>query len=430
MKLTTHRIPRLVLTDHEFKVPLDHAKPNDDQISIFAREIVRPEHEHDNLPWLVFLQGGPGHQSPRPESNIDYWWARATKEYRVLLLDQRGTGRSTPVNYQSLARFDSPQAQAYYLKHFRADSIVRDCELIRKELIGTEKWSTLGQSYGGFCTLTYLSIAPEGLRESIITGGLAPIIHTTDEVYRATYQRVIGKNQKYYARYPEDATRAKEIAEFLATHDVRLSNGDRLTLRRFQMLGMNFGAGNGFEVVHYLLEMAFIDGAKGREINIMFLRGLENLMTFDTNPIYVLLQEACYTQQDASNWSAERLLPEYPQFDVTKNDVVYFTGEMMYSWMFDEFKELRPLKEAANILAEYKDWPNLYDLNALQNNAVPVAATIYTDDMYVERAYAEEASSLIRGTKVWVTNEYEHNALRADGERVLDRLLGMLHGNT
>ncbi|HET7377807.1 MAG TPA: hypothetical protein VFK30_13925, partial [Anaerolineae bacterium] len=100
-----------------------------------------------------------------------------------------------------------------------------------------------------------------------------------------------------------------------------------------------------------------------------------------------------------------------------------------YPWEFDEYQALRPLKEAANILAEATDWPDLYDVKVLQGNEVPVAATIYWDDMYVERAFAEETASLIRGCKTWVTNEYEHNALRADGERVFNRLVGMLHGN-
>ena len=52
----------------------------------------------------------------------------------MLLLDQRGTGRSTPATRQTLARLGSAQAQADYLAHFRADSIVLDAELIRREL--------------------------------------------------------------------------------------------------------------------------------------------------------------------------------------------------------------------------------------------------------------------------------------------------------
>jgi hypothetical protein len=53
---------------------------------------------------------------------------------------------------------------------------------------------------------------------------------------------------------------------------------------------------------------------------------------------------------------------------------------------------------------------------------------MYYDDMYVERAFSEETAHTIRGLKLWVTNEYEHNGLRADGERVLGQLLAMLAG--
>jgi hypothetical protein len=48
--------------------------------------------------------------------------------------------------------------------------------------------------------------------------------------------------------------------------------------------------------------------------------------------------------------------------------------------------------------------------------------------MYVERSFSEETAGIIRGIKTWITNEYEHNALRVDGERLLDRLLAMLRG--
>ncbi|WP_448177879.1 alpha/beta fold hydrolase, partial [Stenotrophomonas maltophilia] len=81
-------------------------------------------------PWLVYLQGGPGHGAPRPLGR-DSWLVPALDHYRVLLLDQRGTGRSTPANRQTLALRGGPREQAAYLAHFRADSIVRDAELLR-----------------------------------------------------------------------------------------------------------------------------------------------------------------------------------------------------------------------------------------------------------------------------------------------------------
>ena len=53
--------------------------------------------------------------------------------------------------------------------------------------------------------------------------------------------------------------------------------------------------------MHYLLEDAFVAGA-GRQdrLSYTFLRGLENRLAFDTNPLYALLHEPLYCQ-DASS---------------------------------------------------------------------------------------------------------------------------------
>jgi pimeloyl-ACP methyl ester carboxylesterase len=424
----THRIPGLMLTDHEFQVPIDYSQPDGARLTVFAREVVALGKAQANLPWLVFFQGGPGFGSPRPnDTHSPEWIGQAVKDYRVLLLDQRGTGRSTPIGYQSLARFQSPQEQADYLKLFRADNIVRDAEWIRKEL-QIDRWSVLGQSFGGFCVTTYLSLAPEGLREAFITGGLPPINHHTDDVYRATYPRVREKNRLYFERYPDDVQRLRDIVDYLLTNDVRLPCGDRLTPQHVQQLGSAFGMSDGFEPVHYLLEEAFIAGAVGQEISYAFLRGVENALYFDTNPIYAILHEPCYAEGTACNWSADRIRAEFPEFAITPAGPVLFTGEMVYPWMFDEYRALQPLKAAAHILAQFEGWPQLYDKEVLRQNTVPVAAAMYYNDMYVDRLLSEEAASIIKGSKVWATSEYEHNGLRADGEKLLGRLFGMVRG--
>ena len=48
--------------------------------------------------------------------------------------------------------------------------------------------------------------------------------------------------------------------------------------------------------------------------------------------------------------------------------------------------------------------------------------------MYVERRFSEETASRVRGLRMWLTNELEHNGLRVDGERVLGRLLDLVRG--
>ncbi len=238
------------------------------------------------------------------------------------------------------------------------------------------------------------------------------------------------KNRAYYERYPDDAGRVIKIAHHLLEHDVRMPGGGRLTAQRFQMLGLQFGMSDGFEAIHYLVEDAFIEPAGGgaREINWNFLFHLDQLQAFDTNPIYALLQEACYAQQSATRWSAERLRVEFPEFDPARHDRVLFTGEMIYPWMFDAHPQLLPLKEAAEILAQDESWPQLYDAGRLARNKVPVAAAVYFDDMYVHREFSEETSRAVPNMKLWITNQYEHNALRADGEAVVGRLLQMVRG--
>ncbi len=433
MRVCTDVLPGLVLTSHEFRVPLDHQRPAGEQITVFAREAVAAERRGADLPWMVFFQGGPGFAAPRPEGATG-WLKRALRDYRVLLLDQRGTGNSSPVTPESLARLGSPRAQADYLMHFRQDAIVADAELIRRQVAGGRPWTALGQSFGGFCVTRYLSAAPEGLEGAVITGGLPSLDLHPDDIYRATYRRVLEKNRRFFARYPRDAARAGEIVDILNRGVVGLPTGGTLTPRRFQQLGIAFGASDGFERVHYLLEGATVEGRQGRELSTPFLRGFESAFAFDTNPIYALLQEPEYCQGFASRWSAERVRAEFPELDLSSDRSshrspdrsVLFTGEMVYPWMFKEDPTLAPMSEAADILANHEGWPRLYDAAVLGRNTVPAVAAVYYDDMYVERRFSEQTAAAIRGMQTWVTSEFEHNALRADGERLLDRLLLLL----
>jgi pimeloyl-ACP methyl ester carboxylesterase len=408
-ELTVHT-PGLVMVEREFRVPLDHSHLRAEQITVFAREVAEPDGR--DRPYLVFFEGGPGHEATRPTRHPSNpaWLDRALKDYRVLLLDQRGTGRSTPVGDLSSK---SAEEQASYLTHFRADSIVSDAELIRSAL-GVESWSVLGQSFGGFCVVGYLSQAPDGLREAFVTGGLPPVGRSLDEVYQATYARMLERNRSFYRRYPQDRSRVSQLRAWLESDDVRLPGGDRLTPRRFRQLGQVLGMSTGAEQLHYMLELP--PGSPA------FLHDVETALPFSRNPLYAVIHEACYADGGATRWSAARLLP-----DEFEQDADLFTGEHVYPWMFEDYGALVPLSEAAELLAAHS-WPRLYDPNRLRSNQVPCAAAIFSEDPYVERIFSEETAALIGGLRPWLTNEYDHNALRADGGRVLDRLLDLAQG--
>jgi pimeloyl-ACP methyl ester carboxylesterase len=426
--VTTYRHPGTVLSDHTFLVPLDHGNPDGEQIEVFAREVVATERLTADLPWLVFLQGGPGFGAPRPVGR-EGWLDRALRDYRVLLLDQRGTGRSTAATRQTLARLGSARAQADYLAHFRADSIVLDAELIRRQLTGGAPWSVLGQSFGGFCTVSYLSFAPHGIREAFITGGLPGLSSTADDVYRQTYPQVARRTAAHYGRYPQDEERAREIARHLAEHKVMLPDGTPLTVEAFQATGQVLGQSTGSHQLHYLLEDAFADD----ELSDSFRYQLLSKRSFAPAPLYALLHEPCYAQAAATRWSAQRIRAEFPEFDASAaldgTAPLLFTGEMIYPWMLDTDPALRPLREAAEILADRDDWPPLYDPARLAANEVPVAAAVYYDDMYVPRELSVQTAARIRGLRPWITSEYEHDGLRVSSGKVLDRLIAMTRGS-
>lgn len=417
MKTVTHQIPGLTFHAHTFEVPLDHRAKEGRKITCFAREIVATGKVRSKLPALVYLQGGPGFGAPRPVGKGG-WLGRALSEFRVILLDQRGTGLSAPITARSLAAQGDVQAQTRYLRCFRADSIVRDAEVLRSALIGDQPWTLLGQSFGGFCAAHYQFAAPQGLSRVLITGGIPPIGQSIDDVYRATYKRVLERNERFFKRYPQDQEVMRAIVDRLGSTPVALPGGGRLTPRRFQQLGLRMGMSDGLEALHFLLEGAFDHG----ELSYNFLRAVEGMQHFETNPIYALLHEAIYCEGSASRWSAHRMREEFPQLEIRESGPVFWTGETVYPWMFEDYAQLRPMREVAERLAQIEDWEPLYGERA---DEVPGAAAMYYDDMYVERAFSEEAVKRLPGLKLWVTNGFDHNGIGVAGAKIFERLIRM-----
>ena len=414
--------------EHYFEVPLDHFGGDGESITVFAREYVSADHSEEaaaELPWLLYLQGGPGGRGNRFPA-LGGWSKAAARDFRILMLDQRGTGLSSPIDRKTLPLRGSDREQAEYLAHFRADSIVADAEAIRRTL-GAAPWTIYGQSYGGFCALSYLSFAPEGLREALIPGGLAPLSGPADRVYQATFRRVAARNAEYFGWYPQDRELVSRIARHLREHEELLPDGSRLTVERFQMVGSYLGGNTRVDGLHHLLEDAFVSTPDGDRLSDGFLEQVRGLVSRASNPLYALMHESIYGQGEATDWAALRVLQSFPEFRPDAADPL-LTGEMVYPWYFEQDPALRPLRAVAQLLAEKDDWKPLYDPERLALNNVPVAAAVYSDDIYVDRELSLETAAAVRGLQVWESDEFHHDGIADDGEAIFGRLLGMIRG--
>lgn len=410
------------MKDHHFTVPLDHGVPNGESITVYAREYFVAGGE--DRPWLLYLQGGPGGKGARP-ARISGWMSEALKHYRVLMLDQRGTGLSTPISRHTLPKRGAPAAQARYLRNFRAPQIVADAEAIRK-ILGAEPWVTLGQSFGGFCTLTYLSFAPEGLAGSMITGGIPPLEGPADQVYQATYQRMRARNREYFRRFPKDLETLAAIYQRVRHDDVFLLDGSALTVGRVQALGMYLGGNTRIDTLHYIFEEAFIAGTN--ELSDEFRQAVYTQVSRATNPLYLVLHEAIYAQPGAqpTAWAAQRVLEDFPDFNPRKSDTPLLTGEMCFDWYTELDPTLAPMARATQLIASHRDWDDLYDLNQLANNTVPVAALVYTDDVFVERNLSLSSAEKVSNLAVWESDTWHHDGIGEAGAEIFKRLHGMI----
>ncbi|WP_246125458.1 alpha/beta fold hydrolase [Cellulomonas xylanilytica] len=405
--------------EHRIEVPVDWSAPERfASIEVFARELVDPEKASDDLPLLLFLQGGPGGQGPRPLGGG--WVAAALQRYRVILLDQRGTGRSSPVDGRVISAVDDP---AGYLACFRGDAIVADAEHLRATVYGGRPWATLGQSYGGFLTLTYLSRHPSALTRCYVTGGLPPATVDAEAVYAATFQRQAARNRELARLHPTDIPLLGRIADLLADGSVTLPTGEPFTVERLQQLGHGLGMSTGIDEVHWLLDTALTPAGA---LSDAFLGAVVRETGFDSNPLYAVLQEVIYHQGAREpGWAAQSERDRWTSYAPDARPL-QLTGETIFPWMYEQHAALRPFRAAAEQLAARTEWPALYDLDVLAANEVPVAAVQYYDDPYVDLDLA--LATPVGNLDVWITNEHLHDGLRVAGDAILPRLFDLAAG--
>lgn len=409
--MTSYRRFGHTIKEHHLEVPWDYSNPHG-TFGLYAREIIPPGGE--DLPALLYLQGGPGFPAPRPLAPTGLI-GKALERYRVILMDQRGTGRSHRIDALSPAA----ERTAKHLALLRQDNIVRDAERLREHL-GLEKWSLFGQSFGGFCITAYLSQAPERVEHAFFTGGI-PTLKGADDLYRATFSKLKARQQRFYREFPWAQGRIEEIISHLDNSDERLPTGERLSALRFRTIGIELGRGTGFDSLAYLLEEPFRTVAGEKRLRGDFLADVGQRVSFADGPLYAAIHESIYGGaggQATTNWAAHRVREEFPEF---AESGTWLTGEHIFPWQFDEDPALHAFADAAHGLARHEFSPP-YALDEVPTTA----AAIYVDDIFVPLEESLATAAHLGDLRPWINNEFQHNGIREDGATVLGKLFSLI----
>lgn len=128
----------------EFTIAEHHFKTTDGLHTLYVHEWGNP----DGKP-ILYIHGGPGNGCGDKHRLIF-----DPNQYRVIFLDQRGAGKSTPTGS---------------LENNTTDYLIEDIELIRKKL-KIDKWLVTGNSWGSTLSLCYGIKHPENIKRMIISG--------------------------------------------------------------------------------------------------------------------------------------------------------------------------------------------------------------------------------------------------------------------
>ena len=172
----------------KLQVPENYDDANGEQISI--NFVVLPAIDNsDNKTPLMFLAGGPGQAAAELAAGLRRVFNEVRKTRDLILVDQRGTGESHPlqcedaleqdiysITPEEFSEQDIKDCLASFsgdLSQYNSENAIRDFDEVRKAL-GHQQINIYGGSYGTRAGLVYMRMFPESLR-SVVLDSVGPI---------------------------------------------------------------------------------------------------------------------------------------------------------------------------------------------------------------------------------------------------------------
>ncbi len=220
--------------------PLNRAEPDGETIELFVARLKSTALEPANDAFTV-INGGPGGSSVDLLVDFGAAFRAFTRERDVLVIDQRGTGRSSPLTCDAVAdeptEPDEEEIKRLTLecieklprdpRYFTTTVAVQDLDALRAEL-GYDQLSVYGVSYGTRVTQQYMRMYPDQTRVAIIDGVVPPsevlghqvALHSQDSL-NDVFDRC-AEDPKCQERFPDLEADFATLAELLKANEIPL----------------------------------------------------------------------------------------------------------------------------------------------------------------------------------------------------------------
>jgi len=238
LALTDCRLPNLSTAAQcgRLEVPEDRSKPGGRRIEIFAAVLPANTVTPKSDP-LVVLAGGPG-QAASTLAPFASRLAELRRTRDVVLVDQRGTGRSSPLLCDAFKPRDTdvlepdplPRAKACVdelagkgvdLAQYTTTAWIADLEAMR-EALGYERWNLWGGSYGTRVAQEYLRTHPDRVRTMVLDGVAPPgmiislDVWPTREAVLAAVMKACSASPPCAKAHPDAGATLAGVEQFLA----------------------------------------------------------------------------------------------------------------------------------------------------------------------------------------------------------------------
>ena len=323
--------------------------------------------------------------------------------------------RHRPIEPGRRAAGLSPAEQAEYLTHFRADSIVRDAELLRARARqpAVEPCSARASaaSASPATSRRRRRDSARGVPHRRAAAGRAPGRRRLPRHLRPLLER----NRRYYARYPEDRERVRELQRRLEAEEVLLPSGDRLIAAPLPPARELLGMSDGAEKLHY--------SSSSRSARPRFLHDVEAaLPPFARNPLYAVDPRGLLRRR-----GRDTLVGRAPAARRVRGaGALHRRARLSLDVRGDTARCGRCARRPS--CSRSASGRGSTTPSACARTRCRPRRPMYAEDMYVERAFSEETAALDPRPAPVGHERVRAQRPTADGERILGRLIDLARG--